>query len=168
YWSCIRAFIVMKRLVLFHIIQTYIPTGRDGGPDDEKGRDSPSANDDDDLQDEDRTRNDDATEYPFSLCGAALIAENTRVWFEREAENTALMSATPHAAAHIYSKFDFTKPCQRFLLDPESPPIIALCIVIESLSGTEECWDKEKPVVISRIMWRRRDATTCMKKLMVR
>ncbi|KAK0412670.1 hypothetical protein QR680_006344 [Steinernema hermaphroditum] len=26
-WSCIRAFIVMKRLVLFHIIQTYIPTG---------------------------------------------------------------------------------------------------------------------------------------------
>ncbi|KAK6028936.1 hypothetical protein OSTOST_04962 [Ostertagia ostertagi] len=27
YWSCIRAFIVMKRLVLFHIIQTYIPTG---------------------------------------------------------------------------------------------------------------------------------------------
>ncbi|PIO66123.1 hypothetical protein TELCIR_12178, partial [Teladorsagia circumcincta] len=39
---------------------------RDGGPDDEKGRDSPSANDDDDLQDEDRTRNDDATEYPFA------------------------------------------------------------------------------------------------------
>lgn len=27
-WSCIRAFIVMRRLVLFHIIQTYIPTGR--------------------------------------------------------------------------------------------------------------------------------------------
>ncbi|KJH49296.1 Cation transporter family protein [Dictyocaulus viviparus] len=27
YWSCLRAFIVMKRLVLFHIIQTYIPTG---------------------------------------------------------------------------------------------------------------------------------------------
>uniref|UniRef100_A0A0M3HKS1 Neur_chan_memb domain-containing protein n=1 Tax=Ascaris lumbricoides TaxID=6252 RepID=A0A0M3HKS1_ASCLU len=26
-WSCIRALIVMKRLVLFHIIQTYIPTG---------------------------------------------------------------------------------------------------------------------------------------------
>ncbi|EYB92418.1 hypothetical protein Y032_0194g1434 [Ancylostoma ceylanicum] len=26
-WSCIRAFIVMKRLVLFHIIQTYVPTG---------------------------------------------------------------------------------------------------------------------------------------------
>ncbi|GMR59987.1 hypothetical protein PMAYCL1PPCAC_30182, partial [Pristionchus mayeri] len=26
-WSCIRAFIVMRRLVLFHIIQTYIPTG---------------------------------------------------------------------------------------------------------------------------------------------
>ncbi|CAJ0568026.1 unnamed protein product, partial [Mesorhabditis spiculigera] len=28
-WSCIQAFIVMKRLVLFHIIQTYIPTGED-------------------------------------------------------------------------------------------------------------------------------------------
>ncbi|VDM56769.1 unnamed protein product [Angiostrongylus costaricensis] len=27
YWSCLRAYIVMKRLVLFHIIQTYIPTG---------------------------------------------------------------------------------------------------------------------------------------------
>uniref|UniRef100_A0A914WIV6 Neurotransmitter-gated ion-channel transmembrane domain-containing protein n=1 Tax=Plectus sambesii TaxID=2011161 RepID=A0A914WIV6_9BILA len=26
-WSCIRAMIVMKRLVLFHIIQTYVPTG---------------------------------------------------------------------------------------------------------------------------------------------
>ncbi|CEF63279.1 Gamma-aminobutyric acid A receptor/Glycine receptor alpha family and Neurotransmitter-gated ion-channel transmembrane domain and Neurotransmitter-gated ion-channel family and Neurotransmitter-gated ion-channel ligand-binding domain-containing protein [Strongyloides ratti] len=26
-WSCIRAFIVMKRLVLFHVIQTYLPTG---------------------------------------------------------------------------------------------------------------------------------------------
>lgn len=26
-WSCIQGFIVMKRLVLFHIIQTYIPTG---------------------------------------------------------------------------------------------------------------------------------------------
>ncbi|VDN59741.1 unnamed protein product [Dracunculus medinensis] len=26
-WSCIKAFIVMKRLMLFHIIQTYIPTG---------------------------------------------------------------------------------------------------------------------------------------------
>uniref|UniRef100_A0A914RRY3 Neurotransmitter-gated ion-channel ligand-binding domain-containing protein n=1 Tax=Parascaris equorum TaxID=6256 RepID=A0A914RRY3_PAREQ len=26
-WSCIRALIVMKRLVLFHIIQTYVPTG---------------------------------------------------------------------------------------------------------------------------------------------
>ncbi|CAJ0947795.1 unnamed protein product, partial [Mesorhabditis belari] len=26
-WSCIKASIVMKRLVLFHIIQTYIPTG---------------------------------------------------------------------------------------------------------------------------------------------
>lgn len=26
-WSCIQGYIVMKRLVLFHIIQTYIPTG---------------------------------------------------------------------------------------------------------------------------------------------
>uniref|UniRef100_A0A913I4W5 Neur_chan_LBD domain-containing protein n=1 Tax=Strongyloides stercoralis TaxID=6248 RepID=A0A913I4W5_STRER len=26
-WSCIRAYIVMKRLVLFHVIQTYLPTG---------------------------------------------------------------------------------------------------------------------------------------------
>uniref|UniRef100_A0A915DCR2 Uncharacterized protein n=1 Tax=Ditylenchus dipsaci TaxID=166011 RepID=A0A915DCR2_9BILA len=26
-WSCIRALIVMKRLVLFHLIQTYIPSG---------------------------------------------------------------------------------------------------------------------------------------------
>uniref|UniRef100_A0A0N5B682 Neur_chan_LBD domain-containing protein n=1 Tax=Strongyloides papillosus TaxID=174720 RepID=A0A0N5B682_STREA len=26
-WSCIRAYIVMKRLVLFHVIQTYVPTG---------------------------------------------------------------------------------------------------------------------------------------------
>ncbi|ULT90494.1 hypothetical protein L3Y34_008672 [Caenorhabditis briggsae] len=27
FWSCIQGYIVMKRLVLFHIIQTYIPTG---------------------------------------------------------------------------------------------------------------------------------------------
>uniref|UniRef100_A0A914Z4K1 Neurotransmitter-gated ion-channel ligand-binding domain-containing protein n=1 Tax=Panagrolaimus superbus TaxID=310955 RepID=A0A914Z4K1_9BILA len=26
-WSCVRGFIVMKRLVMFHVIQTYIPTG---------------------------------------------------------------------------------------------------------------------------------------------
>ena len=26
-WSCVRGFIVMKRLMLFHVIQTYVPTG---------------------------------------------------------------------------------------------------------------------------------------------
>ena len=29
------------------------------------------------------------------------------------------MSATPHAAAHIYNKFDFTKPCQKCALANE-------------------------------------------------
>ncbi|EYB92410.1 hypothetical protein Y032_0194g1432 [Ancylostoma ceylanicum] len=31
----------------------------------------------------------------------------------------ALMSATPHATAHVYSKFDFTKPCQKCALQNE-------------------------------------------------
>lgn len=29
------------------------------------------------------------------------------------------MSATPHAAAHIYSKYDFTKPCQKCAYENE-------------------------------------------------
>lgn len=29
------------------------------------------------------------------------------------------MSATPHAAAHIYNKFDFTKPCQKCSMNNE-------------------------------------------------
>ncbi|EYB92411.1 hypothetical protein Y032_0194g1432 [Ancylostoma ceylanicum] len=29
------------------------------------------------------------------------------------------MSATPHATAHVYSKFDFTKPCQKCALQNE-------------------------------------------------
>ncbi|XGW03717.1 hypothetical protein V3C99_015134 [Haemonchus contortus] len=249
YWSCIRAFIVMKRLVLFHIIQTYIPTGmlvsiswmtfwldprasparitltitslltlttmsngarqdlpqvsyikaldiwltfsqaliflvlleysfvsfyitrrvfdcphrscyfqtqglsnsnhkqggstneyvvkcryrnRDGRRDDEKSRDSPSPNDDDELQEEDRTRNEDPESYPFGRdesppppprppengkvkCGYSLSKGLTACMNH----TAALMSATPHAAPHIYNKFDFTKPCQRCALQNE-------------------------------------------------
>ncbi|GMT11949.1 hypothetical protein PFISCL1PPCAC_3246, partial [Pristionchus fissidentatus] len=40
-------------------------------------------------------------------------------WYEREEETAALMSATPHAAAHIYNKFDFSKPCQKCSMDNE-------------------------------------------------
>ncbi|GMS81627.1 hypothetical protein PENTCL1PPCAC_3802, partial [Pristionchus entomophagus] len=40
-------------------------------------------------------------------------------WFDREEETAALMSATPHAAAHIYNKFDFSKPCQKCSLHNE-------------------------------------------------
>ncbi|KAL6741909.1 hypothetical protein Aduo_015116 [Ancylostoma duodenale] len=38
---------------------------------------------------------------------------------QQQCVETALMSATPHATAHVYSKFDFTKPCQKCALQNE-------------------------------------------------
>ncbi|CAJ0591297.1 unnamed protein product [Cylicocyclus nassatus] len=231
-WSCIRAFIVMKRLVLFHIIQTYIPTGMlvsiswmsfwldprasparitltitslltlttmsNGARQDLpqvsyiKALDiwltfsqaliflvlleyafvsfyvtkrvfdcshrtshfqTQNMSNNNHKFDDERIRIDDAESYPFArdespppaprpengkaksgytltkgltacmnhtaLCGAAVLSEHTQAWLENEAEHTALMSAAPHATAHIYSKYDFTKPCQKCALQNE-------------------------------------------------
>ncbi|WKY10816.1 hypothetical protein Q1695_002851 [Nippostrongylus brasiliensis] len=213
YWSCIRAFIVMKRLVLFHIIQTYIPTGMlvsiswmsfwldprasparisltitslltlttmsNGARQDLpqvsyiKALDiwltfsqaliflvlleysfvsfyitrrvfdcshrsccyqtqSNSSNNNHKSVDEDRTRGDDPTDsYPFTRDdspspaprpenGKAKTGYSLTKGLSACMNNTAaLMSATPHAAAHLYSKFDFSKPCQKCAMQNE-------------------------------------------------
>ncbi|CAD6190073.1 unnamed protein product [Caenorhabditis auriculariae] len=222
YWSCIRAYIVMKRLVLFHIIQTYIPTGMlvsiswmsfwldprasparisltitslltlttmsNGARQDlpqvsyikaldiwltfsqaliflvlleysfvsyyitKRTFDCPhrtafnhqrllSTNSK--PAPADINRNEEQTEeYPFAIRKVRSYSHLTEATptpsprlngqKPRTAQfslthglsacmnnSAALMSATPHAAAHIYSKFDFTKPCQKCALRNE-------------------------------------------------
>lgn len=213
YWSCIRAFIVMKRLVLFHIIQTYIPTGMlvsiswmsfwldprasparisltitslltlttmsNGARQDLpqvsyiKALDiwltfsqaliflvlleysfvsfyitrrvfdcvhrscympsqSSTSNNNHKQSDEDRNRQDDPESYPFSREDSPPPPprpENGKVKSPGYSlskglsacmsHTAALMSASPHASAHIYSKFDFSKPCQKCALQNE-------------------------------------------------
>ncbi|CAI4223226.1 unnamed protein product [Auanema sp. JU1783] len=217
-WSCIRAFIVMKRLVLFHIIQTYIPTGMlvsiswmsfwldprasparisltitslltlttmsNGARQDlpqvsyikaldiwltfsqaliflvlleysfvsfyvtkrvfdcvhrraynhQKLRNNnvhKLSVDDENM----KTQDDIPESYPFARCDSPPLASRTDAAKSRTGggpafslsqglsacmnHTAALMSATPHAAAHIYSKYDFTKPCQKCALRNE-------------------------------------------------
>ncbi|VDL76262.1 unnamed protein product [Nippostrongylus brasiliensis] len=196
YWSCIRAFIVMKRLVLFHIIQTYIPTGMlvsiswmsfwldprasparisltitslltlttmsNGARQDLpqvsyiKALDiwltfsqaliflvlleysfvsfyitrrvfdcshrsccyqtqSNSSN-----NNHKSVRDDSPSPAPRPENGKAKTGYSLTKGLSACMNNTAaLMSATPHAAAHLYSKFDFSKPCQKCAMQNE-------------------------------------------------